>query len=105
MGILSYYRTLLKTHPSIVINDTTSIQIDHLYLDFNGFIHGSLQNLKKNNKIDKIFDSSDDESVHSESSNKSSNDENKHVEDDSVIKPKPIIKKVIRRPPPIKENE
>ena len=63
--------------------------------------------LKKNNKVDKIFDS-DDESAHSESSNKSSNDENKHDEnkhvDDSVIKPKPIIKKVIRRPP-TKENE
>lgn len=47
MGILSYYRTLLKTHPEIVINDLTSIEIQHLYLDFNGFIHGSLHKLKE----------------------------------------------------------
>jgi 5'-3' exoribonuclease 1 len=51
MGILSYYNTLLKTHPNIVINDINSIEIDHLYLDFNGFIHESLQNLKKNDNI------------------------------------------------------
>lgn len=47
MGILSYYRTLLKTHPDIVINDLTSVEIQHLYLDFNGFIHGSLHKLKE----------------------------------------------------------
>ncbi len=50
MGILSYYRTLLKTHPEIVINITDSsspIEIQHLYLDFNGFIHGSLHKLKE----------------------------------------------------------
>lgn len=46
MGILSYYRTLLKTHPDIVIQNTSSIEIQHLYLDFNGFIHGSLHKLK-----------------------------------------------------------
>lgn len=58
---------------------------------------------KNNNKIDKIFDS-DDESVHSESSNKSSssNDEKRDV--NSSVKPKPIIKKVIRRIP-TKEND
>ena len=46
MGILSYYRTLLKTNPNIVIHDP--VEIDHLYLDFNGFIHGSLHKLKDN---------------------------------------------------------
>lgn len=50
MGILSYYRTLLETHPEIVINDTSSVEIQHLYLDFNGFIHGSLHKLKEHEK-------------------------------------------------------
>lgn len=50
MGILSYYRTLLKTHPDIVIKDISSIEIQHLYLDFNGFIHGSLHKLRENDK-------------------------------------------------------
>ena len=46
MGILSYYRTLLKTHPNII--QQGPIEIDHLYLDFNGFIHGSLHKLSEN---------------------------------------------------------
>lgn len=46
MGILSYYRNLLKTHPSIIIEDVSSIKIQHLYLDFNGFIHGSIHKIE-----------------------------------------------------------
>lgn len=48
MGILSYYRTLLKTHPNIIIND--SIEIQHLYLDFNGFIYSSIHSLAEKNE-------------------------------------------------------
>ena len=50
MGILSYYRTLLKTHPKIVIHDTSSVEIQHLYLDFNGFIHDSIHKLEEINE-------------------------------------------------------
>lgn len=50
MGILSYYRTLLKTNSEIVINNFTSIEIHHLYLDFNGVIHNSIYKLKEKEK-------------------------------------------------------
>lgn len=49
MGILSYYRTLLKTK-SIVMNNGNEIEIEHLYLDFNSFIHGSVYKLKEKEK-------------------------------------------------------
>jgi len=101
----------------IIQKDKSRIQLPENYL-------GLL-----NNKVDKIFDSDDDdEIVHSNSSsNKSSNEvkpikkiirrfptkenddessnDEKHVDVDDSVKPKPIIKKVIRRPPPTKEND
>lgn len=104
----------------LIPQDESRIQLPGNYLGLT---------LKTNNKVDKIFDSDDDdddEIVHSNSSSnknsnevkpikkiirrfptkenddESSNDE-KHVDVDAV-KPKPIIKKVINKRSPTKEN-